>query len=1056
MATIAASAGVGAAGLTFAAGTFGLGLIGMAIVAGAGIIDSQFLFPALLGDGKQQAKPTPLVGLPTTTSNPGTPRVWAMGRRVRVPMHVMFQSDKTRETTTGGGKGGVPNTVKRVFSDVAYSVNDRPTARVLQIAANGQLVWWSDKNLVRVTTDQVTSSIVSSRLLLTMGSAYDPDWSDFFAVGDAVLLTGYSADPNNAHLGTGVNAGLAWWKVYAVAGHGATPSVLTLIPLLGQNMGTLVSVTAGSSLFPGTVARLDQEFCDYDYTCPPAAIQGTISLNLSDEQKTRIVRTTNGQGGWVRITLTNFEYDSGGGWTTLAAGTTAEIARPAGSGTTWIIRSQGSAFPFGVGASVRPGTSSLAGIIRLTGSQTLPGMFAASPSLSFHTGEAGSNETGATAELRGQVEDDILARHETTGTIPGFRGLAYQVFDQWDLSTYFGNQLPPIVEGIIEPDAGMTVGVGIATVCDRAALDDVEIDVSGVNAEPLEGYWVQGAVPTTTALQPLLTAFQVLVQERGGKLAFFSMENADIVAIENGVAFSDFGTRSGAGTPNAGDKVRWTQADRGDLPTSIGIRHQDPDQQYAQGYQQFSQRQPTELPSTNEQLVDLSSLVLTRKQSRNLCGTVMRRTWVNANACEMQLPAAYLEVLENDLLTFTDDDGEDYTVRIIRREVGANFVINIVAVVEDVALAVRGSPIQSGGEVPTPIVQAVTPAARVMDIGPLTDEDSHEPGYYLAACSPQFGLWNGCSVYESRDGGTNWTHVASLTAECGMGTTTTSLATTATIGESTAGGPFWDAVNTVTVRLDNLGPTQFLLTLPEADVEAGWNWAHISDGTNHEIFGFRDVTDNGDGTYELGYLLRGLRGTYDSAQNDTKAAGSELTLLFTARQLGAIQFVPLNVGGLTLPVTVDLKFLAPGQSLADVDAVTVAVEGWNARPFPIREVTVDRGGSPFDVVFTTFPWSRRNYPVGATGAYGAGTTYPIDDQSFSFELRIYDPTGVTLQRTKSYTAAPGADITGVDLPYTAAEQTADGYTPSAVETFVIEPVQIGDYGDGQVVRQEIP
>ena len=93
MATIAASAGVGAAGLTFAAGTFGLGLIGMAIVAGAGIIDSQFLFPALLGDGKQQAKPSPLVGLPTTTSNPGTPRVWAIGRRVRVPMHVRFQSD---------------------------------------------------------------------------------------------------------------------------------------------------------------------------------------------------------------------------------------------------------------------------------------------------------------------------------------------------------------------------------------------------------------------------------------------------------------------------------------------------------------------------------------------------------------------------------------------------------------------------------------------------------------------------------------------------------------------------------------------------------------------------------------------------------------------------------------------------------------------------------------------------------------------------------------------------------------------------------------------------
>jgi hypothetical protein len=682
-------------------------------------------------------------------------------------------------------------------------------------------------------------------------------------------------------------------------------------------------------------------------------------------------------------------------------------------------------------------------------------MFAASPSLSFYTGNPGTDEAGATAALRGQTEDDILARHETTGTIPGFRGLAYQVFDQWDLSTYFGNQLPPIVEGIIEPDAGMTVPVAIATVCARADLDDVQIDVSGVNEEPLEGYWVQGAVPTTTALQPLLTAFQVLVQERAGKLAFFSMENADVVQIENGAAFSDFGARSGAGTPVAGDKVRWTQADSADLPTSIGIRHQDPDLQYALGYQQFSQRQPSEVPSQNEQIVDLSSLGLTKKQARNLCGTVMRRTWVNATACEMQLPAAYLEVLENDLLTFTDDEDEVRTVRVIRREVGANFVVNISAVVEDVSLAVRGSPIQSGGEVPTPIVQAVTPEVRVLDIGPLTDEDSHEPGYYVAACSPQFGLWNGCSVYESRDGGTNWTQVASLPTECGMGITTNDLSTTTDIAEDLTGGPYYDTVNDVTVRLDNYGPTGFLLTLTETDVEAGWNWAHISDGTNEEVIGFRDVLDNGDGTWTLSHLLRGLRGTYDSAQNATKAAGSTFTLLFTARQLGAVQFVPLNVGGAALPVSIELKFLAPGQSLADVDSVAVNVEGWNARPFPIRQVDVDRGGSPFDVVFTVFPWSRRNYPVGATGGVDGGV-FPIDDQAWKFELRIYDPTGVTLMRTKSYTAAPGADLFGVDIPYTAAEQTTDGYTPSGTETFVLEPVQIGDYGDGRVVRQEIP
>ncbi len=1049
MASIAAAAVTSQAGLTFAAGGFGLGLLGMAVVAGAGVLDSQFLYPKLLGDGKQQGRPTPLVGLPTTTNTPGTPRVWAFGRRVRVPMHVMFQSDKTREENVGGRKGGVANTIKRVFSDCALSVNDRPTFRLLQIAANGQLVWWTDRNLVSITTDQMTSSVVSSRLVLTMGSNYESDFADVFEVGDSVKLVGFSSDPTNSHVGTGTNAGLSYWNVYAVTSHGATPSTITLEPLSGQNMGTLTSVTAGSALFPGSVTRVDSEFVSNDYTCTqiPATTPPTHDLILTDAQKAAIVRATNGQGGWVPVTITNFEIDTGSGFTTVAAGTAAFVARPTGalSSLNWKIRGAG------LSGTLRPGSGSLGGIIRLaTDPGYLSGMFAASPSLSFYTGAAGSDAQGATAELRGQVEDDIIARHKTTGEIPGFRGLAYQVLDQWDLSTYFGNQLPPIVEGIIEPDAGMTVPQALTTVLLRSGIDEAQIDVSDVPETPFLGGYVQGAVPTTTALQPLLTAYQILVQERGNQLALFGFEQADAVQIENGAAFSDLGVRSGPGTPNTGDKLRFTQADRADLPTSVGIRHQDPDVQFAVGYQRFAQRQPSGTPESSEQDIDLSNLAMPKKEARNLCGTIMRRTWVNGTAIEMQLPVAYLEVLENDILTVTDDEGIDHTCRVIQREVGLNMVVSIKAVVEDVALAVRGSPIQTGGEVPTPIVQSLTPVARVLDIPGLIDAETVVPGYYVGASSPNFGAWNGAIVYESRDAGTNWSRVAVLEQQVGCGVTTTALSTTTDVAEDETGGPYYDTVNDVTFTLDGYGPLAQLLTVTEAEVNVGWNWAHIDDGTNWEIFGFRDVTDNGDGTWTVSHLLRGLRGTQDSARNATKAAGANITLLFLAQQQGALQFVPVNGSAADLPVSIEVKIVAPGQTLADVDSVAVNVQGWNARPFPPFSVTVDRGGSPFDAVLNVLPWSRRNNPVGAL----SGWSY--EDAQLSLELDIYDPTGTTLQRTKTYTAPIGTDLVGVDFPYPASEQTADGYTPSGTETFVIVPRQVGDYGDGRTREMEVP
>jgi hypothetical protein len=1122
-----ASVGVSAAASAFAWNPF----LAFGAIAVASYLDQRFLYPAILGDGEEKARPKPLVGLPQTSNTPGTPRVWAMGRRVRVPMHVFYQSEKTREDTITGPKGGVAGQIKRVFADVGLSVNDRQTFKMTQLIANGQLVWWSDKNLVKVTTSEMTSStietvttsgtvaagstttvvnsttgsmtvdayarnynwlkitsgplsgqmrpiisntasaftvdwafggtpgatvtyqVVTKQLKLSMNSTYEPDFTDQLVVGDVVRLDNFGSTPAGSHWGRSPFQNESWWHVVEIKRHDSTPSTITLEAAIGQDMGELTAVNAGSSLVPGSVTREDVVWLD-STTRQWLGGNDVIGVGYFDTIDNIVARWDRFHGAtdFGNVQMWNWQSKMllSSTYTDVSAATNAVAIKAdyRGGNSVGVLPT----FFWNAPLGSRPGGSNIytdyteitrsrcsnnVGVLKRTLLAQYEGrMFAVDPVESYYQG------------TDGQLEDSIIARTKTAGQIPGFRGMAFQMLDHWDLSTYFGNQVPPIIEGIIEPDAIMIVPQAVLEICERAELQDLLIDVADVDQEPFEGYWTQGAIPTVTALQPVMLAYGLLAQERNNTLAFFSVENADSIQIENGASFSDLGVASGADTPNAGDKIKITQRDTQDLPTSIGVSHQDPDQQYAQGFQHFKQRQPSPLASANEQNIQLDNVVLSRKKARNLAATLLRRSWVNATSLDFQLPVAYLEALENDLVTLTDDEGQDYTARIIRREVGNNFVVNVTAVVEDVTLGVRGSPVQPSPDIVISTPTPVTPTFRVLDIPPLADDDAFVPGYYVGACSANNTRWGGAVVYESRDGGVNYTQVATLNTQCGMGTLSTVL-DPGTPGDG-IGSVTYDTTNSLTVAMDRDNVTP-LVTVSEADVEAGWNWMLIEDGANFEILGARDVVDNGDGTFTFDHLLRGLRGTYDSAAT-TKDAGSKVTFLYLARQLGALQFVPTNLSAASLPTTIDIKVVAAGQSIDDVTAETVTLDCWNARPMPGRLFTTETALVTFDRTFVFDHWTRlQSVP-------GSGTPYPLDESFEGYKVNFYDPTGLTLLRTKTISAQNTGStmIRGArEFTYTAAEQTADGYTPGPTETFKVERFQLGDFGNGRTWIEDV-
>ena len=1110
-----ASVGVSATAAAYSWNPF----LAFGAVAVASYLDQTYLYPAILGEGKEKAKPRPLVGLPQTSNTPGSPRVWAMGRRIRVPLHIFYQSEKTREQTQSGPKGGVAGVIRRVFADVGLSINDRQTFKATQLIANGQLIWWSDKNLVKLTTSEMTSSvietvttsgttttgstttvinsttgsmtvdayarnynwvkftsgalsgqmrpiiansasaftvdwafggavasgvtyqIVTKQLRLTMNSSYEPDFTDQLVVGDVVRLDNFGSTTAGSHLGRAPFQNESWWIVVGIKKHDSTPSYITLEAAIGQDMGSLTSVTAGSALSPGSVTREDYTFLSPsflpwlgNFNAFNPVLRGFYADTTDADYAYAFTRWGRFLGSEVfdlPVVLHNWFYSNN-------TGATATVNNESGAapafnllGSLTLNWNNEPAVGSLTSKTWRSRSSNNVGVIRRATLQAYePRMFAADPINTFYQG---------TDE---QLEDDIIARTKTSGEIPGFRGMSYQMLDQWDLSTYFGNQVPPIIEGIIEPDPLLAVPQAVLTLCERAELRDLLIDVADVNSELFEGYWTQGSIPTVTALQPVMLAYGLLAQERNNTLAFFNVENADSIQIENGASFSDLGVASGSDTPSAGDKLKITQRDTQDLPTSIGVSHQDPDQQYAQGFQHFKQRQPSPLASANEQNIQLDNVVLSRKKARNLAATLLRRSWVNATSLDFQLPVAYLEALENDLVTLTDDEGQDYTARIIRREVGNNFVVNVTAVVEDVQLGVRGSPVQPSSEIIISTPTPVTPTFRVLDVPPLIDEDAFVPGYYVGACSANGTRWGGAVVYESRDSGVNWNQVATINTQCGMGTTTTTLPSGTPADYQT---PItYDTTNSFTVAIarDNVVP---LVTVGTSDVEAGWNWMLVEDGTNFEILGARDVVDNGDGTYTFDYLLRGLRGTYDSCAT-TKAVGSKVTFLYQARQQGALQFISTNLSAASLPTTIQVKVVAAGQSIDDVTAETVTLDCWNARPMPGFLFVTELNVSTFDRTFVFDHWTRLQSPVGS------GTPYPLDESFEGYSVNFYDPTGATLLRTKTISAqnTGSSNIRGNrEFTYTAAEQTADGYTPGALTTFKVERFQLGDFGNGR-------
>lgn len=1028
-----------AAGVATSAGLFAaVPVVGWAVGIGAALIDTYYIMPALQGKKREDAKSPRLLDVPVGSNIAGAPRVWAIGARVRVPTHVLWQDTKVRETTAGSSKAGTQVQQRKVYLDAAVALNDRPTLRMRALYGNGKQLIYTTRNIIGVTSSRMTLEIVAGpRIRLTASSTLDNDFANLFAVNDAVELLDWVQTA-----GANINSG--FFKVTAVVGHSTTPSYIELREYSGQTLTGIVA-TAGNAFAPATIRRVDNVmFGESPWTVP-------LSIGPSPPAGTWLgyllaASSTNARPSQLFSRFDLLQVRNAGPYTGFGAYLRTEPTPNVAYLNPWQ-------------PSTAPGWTQPPNGTPVTTSASNPARVEFFDDRGFTTGIFPPSFTPADFYRSGtetQGEDALIVAQKGSGNVPGYRGMAYQSLDQF-FATQFGDSLPASMEAVIDPDASMDWGRAIQTILvERCSFAPTAVDVSAITQRAFLGAYLRGPVPAITAIQPILIAGQIMAQDRDGVLTFSDFGQADRVAVDNGAALSHFGTRLDGETA-ADDK--WTITDQAveDLPTKVGVRHQDPDNQYADGYQFFGLRNPEGIEHTNEQELDLSQMVLSRQEAANLAATVLRRSWVNRRQYKFTLPACYLHLLESDLLEWTDDAGRTHLGRIIQRDVGSDFRVAVTCIAEDLDLALGGSPVQSAAGTP-PLNVGSTPSLDVVIVdAPATQEgQNRRPGLKIAVGS-QGGTWAGAAIYESQDG-TTYDYLGLVGQPALVGTLDTNLAAGVCI-EASNSGALVPVAQTVDVTFPSYASTQ-LQSRTLAEVLGGANWCALvkSDGSV-EIAAFATVQALGNNQYRLGTWGRGIRGTWTTPATggngrpscSSVTAGSRLVVLDS-------RVFYREFSGETSPTALSYKIVPAGLSLDDVEQINFVNERRNARPLPVRVLTKTINPTTLTARITIAQQGTRTVlPLGTQ------PPHPMDEPVEAYRVSIWSPGNVDAEggqriaRVFTLTASGTGTNTIRDrwIDYTAAQQQADGYTPGVATTFTVDVQQIGEHGLGPTIRQNI-
>jgi hypothetical protein len=594
--------------------------------------------------------------------------------------------------------------------------------------------------------------------------------------------------------------------------------------------------------------------------------------------------------------------------------------------------------------------------------------------------------------------DPLIESYKGAGNVPIYKKTCYVVIKKLALAD-FGNRIP-FLTFFVRQQGDMALKDAAKLILNRYGFTDDEV-ITDRLPHCFEGYTVSGPQVGDSVLTPLVQAYRFGFSEDAGVITLVARGYEDEVTVStNDLATHEFGKSTSR-------KVRFEDADSTSVPGEILVRFVSDENNLQQGSERAfrkTDRNPTiiDLPLT------LSPAIAKGIAKVNLWSAQTERVPVTLN-----LPPSMIHVQETDIVKFTLD-GVEYSVYVAQLTRGYNHLIEIQGV-----LTRKKSFLQTGEySAPTtvPGAEETVPEERsqwYLDAPAFTDGLTEQLGVYFVSESDP---WAGVRSFKGEVGG------PSTTREGYIGEVLAPLEPMS---------PYvWDEDSRLVVEMKNgtLSPCS------EEECLSGTNRAAIRHPSGDwEIIGYQNVTNSGypAGTYEISKLLRGLRGTEHLVSGHL--AGEPFIKLSTD---GSVGFHQCSISELNTNLV--FKAVPFGSTVSEWDSTTVQFAGKTKRPFSVVDLTYEWDSSDN----LTVTWNRRSKKFSRLFS-PAPLSADENPMQFLIEVKQGGPLATPVRSVV---------VNEEKFVYSAADMTADGYSPSTPGTIVkVYVYQLSsEVGRGQV------
>ena len=530
-------------------------------------------------------------------------------------------------------------------------------------------------------------------------------------------------------------------------------------------------------------------------------------------------------------------------------------------------------------------------------------------------------------------------------------------------------------------------------ILDRADVASGDYDVTGLSSVTVRGYRIGRRITARSAIEPLRMGYVWDLIDNGAKLKAILRGQSSVATLDN----EDLGAREDS--DDFVPLVTVSRAQDVEVPRELTISYLDVNSNYEPGAQRAIR-----LASNTDEKRDIQlALVFDEDEAAQLCEVLLHAFQIERNRYSFSSHLGNIHLEGADVVTL-DDGSSQFLGRIVTSEISGPLIAFEALREYDVYTStVSGVP---GRAHTATVVYAGPTLLFILDM-PMLREADNDPGFYVAAGS-YTESWPGCAVYKSKDLIT-YQFVEGVGSQAAFGF----------VQGAGAEGVMnvFDETTSLDVELTTgtLASVTTEQCLEEVNAAA---WGQVG---RWEIILFKDVTDNGGGSYTVTNLVRGMRSTGHNRDNHQPGD------IFVVLDEDTLQRIGIETA--EIDVTAYYKGVTFGDTVDDSASaeLTVTPEAHSLMPWEPVNIRFSGWGGDITIAF----YRQDRVRVAAFQQPGQS------EDSASYECDVYDQTS----------SPPGAFLrkltaTSESFTYSSANQTTDFGGAASAGDFSVTIYQI--------------